>query len=112
MSTSTNGAVRGTATPGDCARLWVTLTEEFIPGLRVEIKPRVDAAGEAYVRMELVDYAYLNPDVKEHRSVWAVRDFRSGVYLISYNALFDLLIVGHRTITEYFSSGRDNRPTH
>jgi hypothetical protein len=112
MSTFLNGVKPYNATAADCERLWHTLTEEFIPGLRIELEPRKDSAGDAYVRMELVDYAYLSKEETNHRSIWAVRDFRSAVYLISYNALFDLLIVGHRTIADYFSTGRDNRPTH
>ena len=101
----------GTATLADCARLWSTLTTDYIPGLRVEITPHHRPDGEPYVVVELVDYSTLKEGLPAERSVWSRREFFSPLYLISHTQLFDLLIVGYRVIEAYFGSGVDNRPS-
>jgi hypothetical protein len=110
MSISPVPLRRGNATLGDCVRLWITLTVDYIPALRIELIPDISDKGEQVILVELVDYATLAEKAPPHRSVWSRRTFQSPLYLISYNQLFDLLISGHRVIEQYFSTGVDNRP--
>lgn len=98
------------ATLDDCARLWSTLTGEYIPGLKVELSLVQDETGDQCVQVELVDYAHSTGDVDLQRSVWSRKRFFSPLYLISHTQLFDLLIQGYRVIAEYFATGKDNRP--
>lgn len=98
------------ATLADINRLWDTLTTEYIPGLKIEIKPMRSKEGFDFVLVELVDYAMGSEFDMPTRSVWARKEFRSPLYLISHTQLFDLLISGYRTIDELFSTGKDNRP--
>lgn len=110
--TSSRSAVRGVggATPDDIARLWHTLVDEYIPGLRVEIIPKHDPKSSAHVLVQVVDYNTVPHPSMLERNIWAEREFHSPLYLISHNQLFDLLIVAHRVIDEYFATGNDNRP--
>lgn len=101
---------RGNATLGDCVRLWITLTVDYIPGLRIEMTPQPALDGGQEILVELVDYARLAEHAPDHRSVWSTRRFASPLYLMSYNQLFDLLIAGHKVIDEYFRTGVDKRP--
>lgn len=110
MSTTPPLGFVPTASLGDCVRLFHTLTDEYIPGLRIEMIPALGVDGQPCVRVELVDYAQLHYPVSLDRSVWARKVFYSPLYLISHTQLFDLLIVGYRVIVEYFSTGKDNRP--
>lgn len=98
------------ASLGDCVRLFRTLTDEYIPGLRIEMIPALGVDNQPCVRVELVDYSELRSSAGLDRSVWARKVFYSPLYLISHTQLFDLLIVGYRVIVEYFSTGKDNRP--
>jgi len=99
------------ATLDDCARLWDTLTIDYIPGLKIEIIPVRDRNIQPCILVELVDYSHGQTVSSMQRSVWAVRQFASPLYLISHAQLFDLLISGFRVIEEYFSTGKDNRPS-
>ena len=110
MSTSNRLAPATNATLDDCVRLWMTLTVDYIPGLKIEMIPDVTTEGANQIRLELVDYATLKEGEEKHRSVWSIKRFYSPLYLISYNQLFDLLIVGYRVIDEYFRTGKDLRP--
>ena len=110
MSTSNRLAPATNATLDDCVRLWITLTTEYIPGLRVELIPELSPFNTNLVRLELVDYATLVEGQELHRSLWATKQFVSPLYLISYSQLFDLLISGYRVIEEFFRTGKDNRP--
>jgi len=103
-------AVGPLATLDDCARLWTTLTTDFIPGIRIEMIPHQDPSGRPYVAVELVDYSDVHTLPDGPRSVWARREFGSPLYLISHTQLFDLLISGYRVMDEYFTTGKDNRP--
>lgn len=111
MSTIPNLAHATNASLDDCVRLWDTLIIEYIPGLKVELIPETSAIGQRLVVVELVDYAALAEGEPKHRSVWARKEFYSPLYLISHTQLFDLLIVGYRVIDEFFSTGKDKRPT-
>lgn len=99
------------ATLDDCVRLWDTLTIDYIPGLKVEVIPVRDRNNKSCILVELVDYSHGQTISSMQRSVWAVRQFASPLYLISHAQLFDLLISGYRVIDEYFSTGKDNRPS-
>jgi hypothetical protein len=111
MSITPVGPTRANATLGDCVRLWITLTVDYIPGLVIELIPDVTSQGHQEVRVELVDYSTLKEGDPPHRSIWSMRRFASPLYLMSYSQLFDLLINGHRVIDEFFSTGKDNRPS-
>jgi hypothetical protein len=89
----------------------MTLTTDFIPGLRVELVPHHDPAGNASVDVEVCDYATLTVGDDIHRSVWARKRFASPLYLISHTQLFDLLITSYRVMDEFFATGKDNRPS-
>lgn len=102
--------VGATATLDDCARLWSTLTTDYIPGLRVEVVPHHYPNGDPYVELVCCDYATMGQQGPVSRSVWARKEFASGLYLISHAQLFDLLISSYRVIDEYFATGKDNRP--
>lgn len=110
MSGSRHLPVGASATLDDCARLWSTLTTDYIPGLKVEVIPHQKPNGDPYIEMVLCDYAYVAGDPGPDRSVWARKEFSSGLYLISHAQLFDLLIKGFRVIDEFFTTGKDNRP--
>lgn len=99
------------ATLADINRLWDTLTTEYIPGLRIELTPTRSKEGFDFVLVELVDYSEAALLPGKWRSVWSKREFRSPLYLISHSQLFDLLISGYKVIDEYFSTGKDNRPS-
>jgi len=99
------------ATLDDCARLWNTLTTDYIPALKVELFVRQRPNGEAYIAVELVDYSTLQSATGIQRSVWSTKEFFSPLYLISHTQLFDLLIKGYRVIDTYFATGKDNRPS-
>jgi hypothetical protein len=100
----------GVATLADCARLWATLTTDYIPGLKIEIEPGTEPDGQPFVQLSLVDYATIDASNEQSMSVWSCRKFYSPLYLISHTQLFDLLIVGYRVIDKYFATGEDNRP--
>jgi hypothetical protein len=87
------------------------LTNDYIPGLRIEISIGADEASQPFVLAELVDYAGGYDNWQDGRSVWATKKFFSPLYLISHTQLFDLLIKGYRVIDEYFVTGKDNRPS-
>lgn len=108
---SGNQAIRGgNARTADIARLWMTLTTEYIPKLRIEVEPHHFPNGDAYVEVLVVDYASIDSNGRVSKSVWATRQFRNDLYLISHNQLFDLLISAYRVIDEFFVTGIDNRP--
>ena len=110
MSGSPVPAKLASATLDDCARLWHTLTDEYIPGLTIELVIERDAGDQPVVHLELVDYSSVTSDPKIARSCWSTRPFRSALNSISLGQLFDLLITGYRVIDEFFTTGVDNRP--
>lgn len=111
MSTSNQLAHATNATLDDCVRLWMTLTTDYIPGLKIEMIPGINPQGAKVVTLELVDYARIDESGTLERSIWSRKQFFSPLYLISHTQLFDLLIVGYRTIDQLFSLGKDNRPS-
>jgi hypothetical protein len=100
----------GAATLGDLARLWGYLQTDFIPGLRIELEPIFDKSGQPLIRVVICDYSTVTEPKELGRSVWAVKEYRSEIYLISHTQLFDLLISAHKVIDEFFRTGIDNRP--
>lgn len=95
----------------DCVKLMNHLQDDYIDGLRVEMIPAYDRAGQAYIRVEVCDYATIAEGQQPHRSLWATRSFYSEIYLISHDQLFELLISAHKVIEKFFSTGVDNRPS-
>jgi len=110
MSTSPVGKTGTNATYGDVARLWITLTHEFIPGLQLLITPRSNSEGEAWLQVEVVDSSAISVGGTEQYNIWASKEFHNTLYLISVGQLFDLLIVAYRTIDQYFREGERFAP--
>jgi hypothetical protein len=111
MSTFENPKIPRSATSDDCARLWTYLTTDFIPKLRLEIRMHTDPAGQSYLVVEVVDDSLVTMDGGECVNVWASREFRNSLYLISVNQLFDLLIEAHKKIDAFFRIGTPSAPT-
>lgn len=111
MSTSRNGTIPTGATAADCARLWSTLTTEYIPALRLEIRMVTTPNDQSYLSVEVVDDSLVTIDGAECVNIWASREFRNGLYLISVGQLFDLLIEAHRLIDGFFRLGTPSAPT-
>lgn len=103
--------VGASATVDDVARLWATLTTDYIPNLKIELEPHHAPEGLAYITANIVDYATMGDSGDWHRSLWSTRRFASPLYLISHAQLFELLISAYRVIDEYFRTGVDNRPS-
>lgn len=98
------------ASVDDCARLWSTLTKEYIPALRVDLTIILTDDGAPGVRLELVDGPHLDTHGKGHLNIWSTRVFFNPLHLISSGALFDLLISGYRTIDDFFLYGESYAP--
>lgn len=110
MSTShLVGSDRG-ANAADCARLWNTLTTEFIPGLLFVIKPVTKDKETGYIEIAVVDQSVHQIDGEALENVWAVKEFHNQLHLISVGQLFDLLITAYRTIDRYFELGEAAAP--
>lgn len=110
MSTSEITTPPRSANIADCVRLWSTLTTEYIPGLKLELELCHSPNGDPYLTVSVLDYATYDASGDLDMSVWAHREFRNQLHLISISQLFDLLISAYRTIDTYFSTGVDNRP--
>lgn len=67
--------------------------------------------GVSYLVVEVVDDSCISIDGEACVNLWASKEFRNGLYLISVNQLFDLLIKAYRAIEAYFSFGSTNAPT-
>lgn len=98
------------ATADDCARLWSTLTKEYIPGLRIELKILAPVDSLVGLQLELVDDCARHPDGAVLVHVWSKRVFFNQLNLISSGSLFDLLISGFRAIDDYFTYGESYAP--
>lgn len=96
---------------GECGRLWATLTTEYIPNLRIEMRIHHDSAGGTYLLYEVVDDSLIVEDGRQLVNVWATKEFHNQLYLISISQLFDLLIMAYREIDGYFSIGSAHAPT-
>lgn len=103
------GKVRN-ASIGDCARLWSTLTTDYIPELKLELEVCHEPNGRPFLRVMVCDYSTVANLPRGPRSVWGVREFRSELYLITVSQLFDLLIDSYNVLDEYFATGVDKRP--
>lgn len=111
MSTTERTKIPTNATAADCARLWSTLTTEYIPRLRLEVRMVTDPGGDSWLSVEVVDDSLVTIDGAECVNLWACREFRNGLYLISVSQLFDLLIEAYRRIDGFFSYGTPHAPT-
>lgn len=110
MSSFRNEGERIGVTAADCARLWSTLTTEYIPGLRIELRILESASGQVYLSVEVVDDSVESLDGSPLVNIWASREYLNPLYLISRDQLFDLLIVAYRVIDQYFSTGTPAAP--
>lgn len=111
MSTSKISQPGTGAGIGECGRLWATLTTEYIPNLRVEMRIHHDPAGGTYLLYEVVDDSAIEWEGDPLVNVWATKEFHNQLYLISISQLFDLLISAYRKIDAYFSIGATEAPT-
>jgi len=98
------------ATSADVARLWRTLTTEYIQDLRVELALQVADDDQLVIRLQLVSAGLDPKDGSLCKNIWASRQFASQLHLISSGSLFDLLIVGYRQIDDYFHYGEPCAP--
>lgn len=111
MSISKNLGPGTGAGIADCGRLWATLTTEYIPNLRVEMRLHQGPAGDTYLLYEVVDDSIIQLDGELLVNVWATKEFHNQLYLISISQLFDLLISAYRKIDAYFRIGATEAPT-
>jgi hypothetical protein len=98
------------ATVGDCARLWLTLTKEYIPALRIEMTLVNIEDGAPGLRVELVDGPHSDTHNNRHLNIWSTRVFFNPLHLISSSSLFELLIAGYRQIDDFFTHGESFAP--
>lgn len=110
MRTSETVQTGRNATADDCARLWLTLKKEYIPGLRIELTILAPADSAVGMKLELVDDCARHPDGSTLVHVWSSRQFFNQLNLISSGSLFDLLISGYRAIDDYFTYGESYAP--
>lgn len=99
------------AAAADCARLWSTLTGEYIPGLRILLEPRFDEFGRGAIWVAVVDDSAIAVNGSQLENIWAERVFLNQLHLISLGQLFALLIDAYRKIDEYFRIGEASAPT-
>lgn len=98
------------ATSDDCARLWATLTTEYIPDLKIEMNFEFKGEPPFGITLELVSPG-LDPDTGEVCvDIWSTRSFWNPLHLITWGGLFDLLIQGYRRIDEYSRIGTPVAP--
>jgi len=98
------------ATLADCARLWSTLTTEYMEDLRIEFRILENANGQAVVKLEVVNDSLVWEDTNPTVNVWSSKIFASGLHLISYGQLFDLLITAFHHIEAYLGKGNASPP--
>lgn len=98
------------ATLADCARLWSTLTTEYIPHLRIEWRILENPNGVVVLKVEVVDDSLESLDGWPLVNVWSSKQFQSGLHLISYGQLFDLLITAYHHIDAFFRNGSPSAP--
>lgn len=110
MFSTGRGSAGTGATAADCARLWLTLTSEYIPGLQLLITPVREDDDHACIVLEVVDDSAVTVDGSLLVNVWARKEFRNKLYLISNDQLFDLLITSYRAIERYFELGEAAAP--
>jgi hypothetical protein len=111
MSTTTDRDLPRSATAADCVRLWTYLTTDYIPRLRLEVRMVTNSSGDSWMSVEVVDDSLVREDGAEMINIWASREFRNPLYLISVGQLFDLLIEAHKQINLFFSVGTPHAPT-
>jgi len=98
------------ATADDCARLWRTLTHEYISDLEIKFV-FLEQGGDPFgLRLELVSVGLDPRDGTECVNVWSSKSFFNPLHLISWGGLFDLLISGYRQIDDYFRYGEVSAP--
>jgi hypothetical protein len=105
MRTSESIRTGQNATSDDCARLWRTLTTDYIPDLRIETTFLFGEEAPFGIMIELVSPGLDPEDGEPCINIWSMRSFWNPLHLISWGGLFDLLIVGYRAIDEYFRIG-------
>lgn len=110
ISTTATAGGQHSANADDCARLWRTLTNEYLPDLRIQLEPRTDQEGRSSLWIFVVNDSLHTVDGKAMEHVWAMREYHNPLYLISVGQLFDLLISAYRRIDDFFTNGEPSAP--
>lgn len=86
----------------DCQKLWDTLTSEFITDLGVRLEFQELREPTRLVRLVLWSPG-LDPETGGPRDhIWSTKELARGFEAITYRQLYDLLIVGYRSIDSHF----------
>lgn len=87
----------------DVARLWSHLTTEYVTDLAITLEPGMNTDGTPRITMSLESPRFGNVPGGAYVHIWAKRVFSGVDYKGSYNQLYDLLIVGHRSMEREFA---------
>ena len=82
----------------DCGKLWNTLATEYVTDLEIRIEFPTFPNPDFRPRLVLVSPGF-DPETGGPRlHVWATKELQAGFEAITYRQLYDLLIVGYRSI--------------
>lgn len=98
------------ASAADYGRLWQTLITEMVSDLQVVIIAEQDQNGFDLIAVEAVSPSLHQIDGVDLVNVWARKEFRNQLHLISVGQLFDLLITAYRVIDRFFDEGEAAAP--
>lgn len=87
---------------GDVARLWAHLTTEYVHDAEIFLRPGQHSDGSPFVGMHVRSVRDVPGDDIPSVIIWASKSFDGINYKISINALYDLLIVAHRSMEAKF----------
>jgi hypothetical protein len=86
------------------------LQREYIPGLWVQVSWYQIGKDQYGLKLELLDNSLHQVDGQPAVNVWSAKTFGNQLHLISEAQLYDLLIVGYRTIERFFSEDEAAAP--
>jgi len=95
----------------DIGRLWETIKKDFVSDLRIELRPFILAGDGIGLVLELVSDSVEDINGVLWVHVWSAKTFTNPFHLISTSQLYDLLIVGYRTMEKYFEQGEAFAPS-
>lgn len=93
------------ASAGDFGRLWTTIKTELVSDAQVVIIPEQDLNGFDLIAVEVISPSLHQINGEDLVNVWARKEFRNQLHLISVGQLFDLLITAYRVADRYFDEG-------
>lgn len=97
-------------TQDDCGRLMLHLQVDYIRDLRLEIGFYDLGKSGRGLKLELLDNRPEGVDGKEVVNVWASKTFGQRISNISTREIYDLLMIGYRTIDRFFELGEAYAP--